>query len=320
MNKIFINKILNELYTIQDILRWTISYFSTSNLYYGHGTNNPLDEAIQLVLLSLFLPINISQSMYSARLTRSERYHVINRVIRRVHERIPIAYLTNKSWFSGIELYIDRRVLIPRSPISELISNRFHTLLPCDPKRILDMCTGSGCIAIACSNIFPDAEIDAVDISLEALSVMEINIQSYHLENQIIPICSDLFNNIPKVQYDLIVTNPPYVNEQDMLNLPKEFHFEPKIGLAAGDGLKFIHQILASASNYLNDHGILICEVGNSIVNLIQCYPNVLFKWLKFKHGGEHVFMLTKKELIENKKKFMIYCNKINIYNNYIKN
>ncbi|MDN6110724.1 MAG: 50S ribosomal protein L3 N(5)-glutamine methyltransferase, partial [Enterobacterales bacterium] len=179
MDKIFVDEAVNELHTIQDMLRWTVSRFNAANIYYGHGTDNPWDEAVQLVLPTLYLPMDIPEDMRSARLTLSERHRIVERVIRRVNDRIPVAYLTNKAWFCGHEFYVDERVLVPRSPIGELIDNRFSGIIDHNPSHILDMCTGSGCIAIACAYAFPEAEVDAVDISTDVLSVTEQNIQEH---------------------------------------------------------------------------------------------------------------------------------------------
>ncbi|VAX76698.1 50S ribosomal protein L3 glutamine methyltransferase [Serratia symbiotica] len=308
MNKIVIEEAVNDLHTIQDILRWAVSSFNAANIYYGHGTDNPWDEALQLVLPSLYLPLDMPEGLHTSHLTSSERRRIVDRVIRRVNERIPVAYLTNKAWFCGIEFYVDERVLLPRSPIGELINNCFKPLLPHLPKRILDMCTGCGCLAIACSNAFQEAQVDAVDISKEALEVTEYNIQSHGVEHKVIPIRSDLFRDLPSIKYDLIVTNPPYVDAQDMSDLPQEFYFEPKLGLEAGeDGLKLVRRILACAPYYLMDEGVLICEVGNTLAHLIEQYPDIPFTWLAFKNGGDGVFMLTKQQLIDYKAHFSMY-------------
>ncbi|MEA1065587.1 50S ribosomal protein L3 N(5)-glutamine methyltransferase [Erwinia sp. HR93] len=308
MDKIFVDEAVNELHTIQDMLRWAVSRFSAANIWYGHGTDNPWDEAVQLVLPSLYLPLDIPEDMRSARLTPSERHRIVERVIRRVNERIPVAYLTNKAWFCGHEFYVDERVLVPRSPIGELINQHFAGLISGEPRHILDMCTGSGCIAIACAYAFPNAEVDAVDISADALAVAEQNIEEHGLLQQVTPIRSDLFRALPQVQYDLIVTNPPYVDAEDMDDLPGEYHFEPELGLAAGrDGLKLARRILACAPDYLSEQGVLICEVGNSMVHLIEQYPQVPFTWLEFEHGGDGVFMLTREQLIAAQEHFSIY-------------
>ncbi|MDE8740437.1 50S ribosomal protein L3 N(5)-glutamine methyltransferase [Pectobacterium polaris] len=308
MDKIFVDEAVSELHTIQDMLRWAVSRFNAANVYYGHGTDNPWDEAIQLVLPSLYLPLDIPEDMYTSRLITSERQRIVERVIRRVNERIPVAYLTNKAWFCGLEFYVDERVLVPRSPIGELINNYFDEQLPKTPNHILDLCTGSGCIAIACAQAFPEAEVDAVDISNDALAVTEQNIQQHGLEYRVTPIRSDLFRDLPAIRYDLIVTNPPYVDEEDMFDLPQEFRFEPELGLAAGnDGLDLVRRILACAPDYLSDDGVLICEVGNSMVHLIDQYPDIPFTWLEFDNGGDGVFMLTQSQLVDCKAHFSAY-------------
>jgi ribosomal protein L3 glutamine methyltransferase len=308
LDKIFVDEAVSELHTIQDMLRWAVSRFNAANIYYGHGTDNAWDEAVQLVLPSLYLPMDIPADMHTARLTSSERQRIVERVIRRVNERVPVAYLTNKAWFCGLEFYVDERVLVPRSPIGELIDNRFSGLIEDNPRHILDMCTGSGCIAIACGYAFPDAEVDAVDISEDVLAVTERNIQEHGVENQVTPIRSDLFRALPALKYDLIVTNPPYVDEEDMADLPDEFRFEPELGLAAGsDGLKLVRRILACAPDYLSEQGVLICEVGNSMVHLMDQYPDIPFTWLEFDNGGDGVFMLTRQQLLNCHAHFAMY-------------
>ncbi len=300
MDKIFVDEAVNELHTIQDMLRWAVSRFSAADIWYGHGTDNPWDEAVQLVLPTLFLPPEIPEDMYTARLTSSEKKRIVERVVRRVNDRVPVAYLTHKAWFCGHEFYVDERVLVPRSPIGELINHRFTGLINTQPERILDMCTGSGCIAIACAYEFPEAEVDAVDISADALAVTEQNIEAHGLLQQVTPLRSDLFRDLPAIKYDLIVTNPPYVDAEDMDDLPDEYRHEPELGLAAGsDGLVLVQRILANAADYLTDDGVLICEVGNSMVHMIEQYPEVPFTWLEFENGGDGVFMLDRQQLIE---------------------
>ncbi|MDH2895782.1 50S ribosomal protein L3 N(5)-glutamine methyltransferase [Rahnella variigena] len=308
MDKIFVDEAVSELHTIQDMLRWTVSRLNAANVYYGHGTDNPWDEAVQLVLPSVFLPLDIPEDMHTARLTSSERHRIVERVIRRVNERVPVAYLTNKAWFCDMEFYVDERVLVPRSPIGELINNRFAGILQDKPQHILDMCTGSGCIAIACAYAFPETEVDAVDISADALAVAERNIDTHGIENWVTPIRSDLFRELPALQYDLIVTNPPYVDEEDMSDLPQEYRHEPVLGLASGsDGLKLTRRILSCAPDYLTDNGVLVCEVGNSMVHLMDQYPDIPFTWLEFENGGDGVFMLTRQQLIDCAEHFKAY-------------
>lgn len=301
MDKIFVDEAVNELHTIQDMLRWTVSRFNAAGLYYGHGTDNPWDEAVALVLPTLFLPLDFPADMRNCRLMPSERHRIVERVLRRINDRVPVAYLTNSAWFCGMEFYVDERVLVPRSPIGELIQNHFDGLLPREPLRILDMCTGSGCIAIACAAEFPDAEVDAVDISTDALTVAEQNIYAHALEQRVIPIRSDVFRDLPQDKYDLIVTNPPYVDAEDIADMPDEYHHEPAIGLASGmDGLKLTKRILAGAPDYLAEDGVLICEVGNSMVHLEAQYPEIPFTWLEFEHGGLGVFMLTRQQIVDH--------------------
>ncbi|HIF9077819.1 TPA: 50S ribosomal protein L3 N(5)-glutamine methyltransferase [Photobacterium damselae] len=308
MDKIFVDEAVNELHTLQDMLRWTVSRFNAANLFYGHGTDNAWDEAVQLVLPTLYLPLDVPSEVRFSRLTSSERHRVVERVIRRINERTPVSYITNKAYFCGMEFFVDERVLVPRSPIGELIENRFEPFLKQEPTRIMDLCTGSGCIGIACAHMFPEAEVDIVDISTDALAVAEQNIQDHGLEQQVTPLRSDLLRDIPKDLYDLIVTNPPYVDQEDMDNLPDEFRHEPELGLAAGsDGLKLVRRILSNAPNYLKEDGVLICEVGNSMVHMEEQYPHIPFTWIEFENGGHGVFMLTRDQLVEFADDFALY-------------
>ncbi len=250
-------------------------------------------------MAALDLPYDFPAEMYDARLTQDEKLHLITLVKERLEKRIPVAYLTRSAWFCGLEFYVDERVIIPRSPISALIEEKFAGLLTKQPKRIMDLCTGSGCIAIACTMAFPDAEVDAIDLSTDALDVAEINIMKYQLSDRVFPMQSDLFNAIPQDKYDLIVTNPPYVDQEDLDDMPEEYHYEPEMALGSGDdGLDITKRILQSAADYLADDGILVCEVGNSMVHLIEQYPNVPFEWVELKNGGLGVFALRKADLI----------------------
>ncbi|SUC10087.1 adenine-specific methylase [Pasteurella canis] len=295
------DQVHNELHSIQDFLRWTYSTFNRADIYYGHGYDNAWDEALQLVFATLDLPIDFPPEFYAANLTRTEKEVLLRSVIQRIEKRIPVAYLTKQAWFCGLNFYIDERVIIPRSPISALIQTGFAGLLKTEPKRILDMCTGSGCIAIACAEQFPESEVDAVDLSADALSVAEINIERHNMLNRVYPIQSDLFNDLPKDQYDLIVSNPPYVDIEDLADMPEEFQHEPEIALGSGvDGLNITKRILAAAPDYLTDDGILVCEVGNSMVHLIEQYPQIAFNWLELKNGGLGVFAITKGELVKH--------------------
>jgi ribosomal protein L3 glutamine methyltransferase len=298
LDTIFKEEAINELRTVQDILRWAATEFNRAELFYGHGTDNAWDEAIQLILPSLHLPLDSKPTILDARLTRREREMLVDRIVVRIEKRIPVAYLTNKAWFAGLEFYVDERTLVPRSPIAELIEAHFAPWLAKSPKRILDLCTGSGCIAIACAYAFPEAEVDAVDISEDALDVAEINIQGHGLEQQVFPIQSDLFSGIEHEKYDLIVSNPPYVDAQDMDNLPGEYKHEPELGLACGaDGLDLVRKMLSQASSKLNEDGVLCVEVGNSQVHLQEAYPDIPFTWIEFEAGGHGVFVLTKAQI-----------------------
>lgn len=308
MDKIFVDEAVSELHTLQDMLRWTVSRFNAAGLFYGHGTDNAWDEAVQLVLPTVYLPLDVPPEVRNSRLTSSERHRIVERVMRRINDRTPVSYLTNVAYFCGMEFFVDERVLVPRSPIGELIENRFEPFLQQEPTRIMDLCTGSGCIGIACAHMFPEAEVDIVDISTDALAVAEQNITDHGLEQQVIPLRSDLLRDIPKDKYDLIVTNPPYVDQEDMDNLPEEFRHEPELGLAAGsDGLKLVRRILANAPDYLKDDGILICEVGNSMIHMEEQYPHIPFMWLEFANGGHGVFMLTREQLVDCAEDFALY-------------
>ncbi|TCJ96206.1 [LSU ribosomal protein L3P]-glutamine N5-methyltransferase [Volucribacter psittacicida] len=299
-NTIDTDLVEKDLHSIKDYLRWTYSHFNQADIFYGHGYDNPWDEASQLVLTALNLPPDVPSELYDAKLTQTEKQRIIDLVIARIEQRIPVAYLTHTAWFCGLPFYVDERVLIPRSPIGELIQQGFTGLLEHSPKRILDMCTGSGCIAIACADRFEQAEVDAVDLSLEALNVTEINIERHQLQHRVFPIQSDLFDQLPADQYDLIVTNPPYVDSEDLADMPAEFQHEPMLALEAGqDGLLLAKRILAKAADYLTEQGVLVCEVGNSMVHLIEQYPQVPFQWLTFKQGGDGVFALTKAQLVQ---------------------
>lgn len=290
----------NSLQTIKDFLRWTFSNFNRSDIYYGHGQDNAWDESLHLVLTGLELPMDLPDNLFDTRLTLSEKQLLVGLVTERLAKRVPVAYLVNSAWFCGLEFYVDERVIVPRSPISALIEDRFHGILHHNPKRILDLCTGSGCIAIACAEKFPTAEVDAVDLSFDALNVAEINIERHNMQDRVFPLQSDLFTNLIGDKYDLIVTNPPYVDLEDLGDMPEEFHFEPELALGSGyDGLDITKQILANAADYLNDDGVLVCEVGNSMVHLMEQYPEVPFNWVELKNGGLGVFTLTKAQLEE---------------------
>jgi len=297
---------IDELHTIVDFIRWGASRFVEAELYYGHGTNNAIDDAMALVLHSLHLPFGMSSELFSSRLTRTEKQAILELFEQRISKRIPVPYLTHEAWFAGLAFYVDERVLVPRSPIAELIEQGFSPWVDADNvEHVLDLCTGSGCIAIACALALPYAQVDASDISMEALAVADINIQRHHLDGRVQAHQANLFDGLPAQRYDLIVSNPPYVDAEDMASLPDEFHHEPELGLASGDdGLDACVQILTEASNWLTDDGVLIVEVGNSAHALAIRFPSVPFLWLEFERGGDGVFLLTAAQLNEFKKDF----------------
>ena len=295
-----------ELITIQDFIRWGASRFREAELNFSHGMASAIDEAAYLVLHTLHLPVDTPSLYFNSRLTKSEQKQVSDILWRRVNERKPAAYLTKEAWFAGLPFFVDERVLVPRSPLAELIEKQFYPWLePEGVHHVLDLCTGSGCIGIACAYAFPDAEIDLSDISGPALQVADTNIERHHLGKHVKTIHSDLFTQIPAKQYDLIVSNPPYVDAEDIAAMGDEFHHEPQLGLAAGqDGLDIVRRILVKARDYLTDEGILIVEVGNSQYALQQAYPNVPFHWLEFERGGDGVFLLTANQLDRHQDQF----------------
>lgn len=289
----------NELYTILDVIRWAASRFEEAGLFYGHGTDNAWDEASALVLALLHLPPDSPSELYACRLTSQEKKDLFKALQKRIIDHVPVAYLSHTAWFADMSFYVDQRVLIPRSPLAELIKHRFSPW--CDDmsiERIADVCTGSGCIACALAVNFPEAQVDALDISPDALVVAARNCTDHGLDAQLEIIESDLLGAVLDRKYDLIISNPPYVNEVDMAALPAEYRHEPKLGLAGGtDGLDLIEPLLQQAKACLNPSGIIVVEVGFSQEALETRYPEVPFMWLEFAHGGQGVFLLTKAQL-----------------------
>ncbi len=290
---------------IEDALRWAVSSMQGADIYFGHGTDNALSEAQLLLAYVTHLQFEQLQHFQQASLTDAEWNTFTELVVERIETRKPAAYLTGQAWFCGLPFLVDERVLVPRSPIAELIQNGFQPWLQQPAERILDLCTGSGCIAIACAYQFPDAEVDALDLSLDALAVAEENIAAHGLEHRVFPMESNLYDAIPKQRYDLIVTNPPYVDAEDMADLPEEFHHEPELGLAAGvDGLELVRTILREAPDHLTEQGVLVCEVGNSMIALSEAYPEVPFEWVTFEHGGDGIFVLHYDDLVKFHQQF----------------
>ena len=294
-----IRAIASELHTIRDLVRWGMSQFNKSGLCFAHGMPNALDEAVYLCLASLHLPPDLGEAYFDCRLTHEEKRSVLENYKIRLSKRKPAAYITNEAWFAGLSFYVDERVLIPRSPIAELVQHQFAPWVEADRvERILDLCTGSGCIAIACAYAFEQASVVASDISRDALDVATINRANHGLEDRLALIESNLFDAIPRQPYDIIVSNPPYVSEQEVAELDREFDYEPANGLAAGTtGMDIVVPILQQAARYLSPHGILVVEVGYSMPALVELLPEVPFTWLEFAHGGEGVFLLTAEQL-----------------------
>jgi ribosomal protein L3 glutamine methyltransferase len=285
--------------TLGEFLNLAEKAFLEAELYFGHGTDNAWDEAVMLARYVLKLPFDVDYSVIDRPLTKEELQELMVLMQKRIRDRIPVPYLTGEAWFAGLKFYVDERVLIPRSPLGEFIENRFEPWVFEQPvKRILDLCTGSGSIAIACAYAFPSAEIDAVDISLPALEVAKKNVADHQLQDRLHLLQGDLFAVCSGRQYDIIISNPPYVDRQDFEDLPREYHAEPELALSAGeDGLKIVARILQEAAHYLTPEGLLIVEVGNSEEALAEKYPQLPFTWLEFAKGGQGVFLLTKMEL-----------------------
>lgn len=285
---------MHNLRTVNDLIRWGASRFGESGLFFGHGTDNAIDEAAHLVLHALHLPAELPPAMYGAALTEVEARRVVRLLERRISERKPAAYLTGEAWFCGLPFFVDERVLVPRSPTAELISQRFEPWLePERVERVLDLCTGSACIAVACAYAFPEAEVDASDLSADALEVARLNVERHHLEDRVHLFESDLFAAHAGQRYDLVVANPPYVDADEMDSLPDEFRHEPRLGLSAGaDGLDLALRILAAAPDHLTEHGLLVCEVGASAPALDRLLPGLPLSWVEFEYGGDGVFVI----------------------------
>jgi len=288
--------VADELHTLRDVLRWATSQFNASELFYGHGNADAFNDALQLILHSLHLPATEFPELFAdARLTLAEKQAIATLIERRIIERIPVPYLTHEAWFAGLPFYVDERVLIPRSPFAELIQDQFMPwLMEAESvSNILDLCTGGGCIAIACANAFPDAQVDAIDISSDALDVANINIEKHDLTDHVHAIQSDLWASLDGQKYDLIVSNPPYVGATEMATLPAEYNHEPTSALEADDnGLALVEIILLHAAEFLTPSGLLFVEVGNSDYAVMEKWPDTEFLWLDFELGGHGVFML----------------------------
>ena len=297
---------------IIDYVRFAYSCFNQTELFYGHGTDNAWDEAVHLVLGSLHLPWDTDKALLDANLTIAEKQSLAEAIRKRVIERIPVPYILGKCWFMGLLFSINQNVLVPRSPIAELLDHRLAPYFDeTSPDRILDLCCGSGCIGIAAAYVFDEAKVLLTDLSEQALEVTNENIAHHDLTERVTSLKSDLFVNI-EGQFDLILTNPPYVDARDMASLPDEYKHEPRLGLESGvNGLNATKVILAEAAQYLKPDGILICEVGNSLPALMEQFPEVIFVCPEFEHGGDGVFILTYDQLIEHQELFRLAADQV---------
>ena len=289
----------DPLFTVQDCIDFGEKYFTENQLFFGHGTDNAADEALWLVFFVLELPWDSDEQVLQERPSEQQIKEILSLFQRRVEERIPIAYLTGEAWFAGYAFAVNQDVLVPRSPIAELIATGFQPWLRAAKPSILDLCTGCGCIGIATALSLPDSKVLLSDISADALVVAQQNSVRHNVDNRVEAIESDLFESIPKQAFDLIVSNPPYVDADDLATMPAEYHAEPELALASGaDGLDFTRRLLVQAADYLSEEGLLIVEVGNSWVHLEKAFSNVPFTWLEFAQGGHGVFVMTRQELV----------------------
>ena len=298
-------RLTEELFTIRDWLRFTVSQFEESDIFFGHGTDNSYDEAVWLIMSALHLPHDTLNNFLDAVITETERKKLAHLIEQRITKRVPTAYLLREAWLRGFKFYVDERVIVPRSFIAELLDfhEGEHGLQPWieHPELInsaADICTGSGCLGILLANAFPEAQIDVVDISPDAIAVANINIANYGLQEQITAIQSDMFTALKGKTYDLIISNPPYVDAPSMATLPTEYRNEPQMALGSGvAGLDHTHTILREAAKHLNDEGILVVEIGHNRAALLDAYPHLPFTWLEVESGNQFVFLLTKEQL-----------------------
>jgi len=287
--------------TVEQLIHEGARYFDEASLWFGHGSDNAFDEAAELVFFAAGLHHEDAPEIYAQLLAPVQQEAIRRLFERRVRERMPAAYLTQRMWFAGHEFHVDERVLVPRSPIAELIEAGFEPWIPAARiRRLLDIGTGSGCIAIAAALALPQVQVDAADISEDALAVARMNIERHGVGERVRAVASDVFGALAGERYDVIVSNPPYVGDEEMRGLPSEYHREPVGGLHAGrDGLDVVRRILQDAASHLHPGGLLIVEVGNSEQALMQAYPRVPFIWLEFERGGGGVFLLTAAQLHE---------------------
>jgi ribosomal protein L3 glutamine methyltransferase len=289
-----------ELCTLRDLLRFSVSRFNEAGLFFGHGSDNAWDEAAYLLLHTLHLPLERLEPFLDAKLTNDERHAALGIIERRINERLPAAYLTNEAWLGEHRFYVDERVIVPRSFIAELLREQLAPWVddPWAVGRVLDLCTGSGCLAILSALAFPEADVDAIDISPDALAVAKRNVSDYGLESRLHLIESNLFAGINGKRYDVIISNPPYVNAESMAVLPEEYRHEPELALASGeDGLDLVRIMLMEVGEHLNPGGLLIVEIGHNRDALEAAFPETPFTWLDTSAGDQHVFLLHREEL-----------------------
>ena len=286
--------------TVRDLLRYAITRFNREKLFFGHGSENAWDEAVFLILHTLSLPLDQLEPFLDARLLPKEIENVVNIIDRRADERIPAAYLTNEAFLQGYSFYVERGVIIPRSFLAELIVEQFSPWVidPDNVTDILELCTGSGCLAIMLADMFGNATVDAVELSPAALGIAQTNINNYQMKDRVKLHHADLYDGIPDKQYQLIVTNPPYVNQSSMEDLPPEYMHEPQMALAGGfDGMDIVRRIVKTAGEKLTDDGLLIVEIGNEAENAIAAFPELELTWLSTSGGDDRVFLLTAAQL-----------------------
>jgi ribosomal protein L3 glutamine methyltransferase len=289
------------LATVRDCLRFAVSQFSRNGLFFGHGSANAYDEAAYLILHTLHLPLDRLDPFLDARLTQAELAEVLGILERRVEHRMPAAYLTHEAWLGDFRFYVDERVIVPRSFIAELLREQLAPWVgnPEEISRVLDLCTGSGCLAILAAHAFPCAEVDAADLSPAALDVAQRNVGDYGLEDRVHLTESDLFAKLGGSQYDIILSNPPYVDAQAMSALPPEYRHEPGLALASGrDGLDAVREIIRQAAQHLAPGGLLVVEIGHNRAALEDAFPGLPFTWLEVSAGEEYVFLLRREDLI----------------------
>ena len=293
------NNLRKKPSTVGEALQYCSEALTASDVYFGHGTDNAWDEAVQLVLSVADLPIDSGDGVLPHPLNAAAQAGMETLLSQRIEQHTPLPYLLGRAWFAGLEFLSDPRAIIPRSPIAELILHQFQPWYSGpEPKRLLDLCCGGGCIGLAVAHYYPDMQVDLLDIDTAALDLARENAELLGVQDRVNVVQSDIFSELGKVRYDLILSNPPYVDSEDMADLPEEFRHEPELALQSGaDGLDLTRRILRQARDYLEQSGLLIVEVGNSWTALEQAYPRLPFTWLEFEQGGHGVFALTAKEL-----------------------